>query len=60
MTVIMFPKGHEDEAFELLREVVLLAKAGRDYKKSLARLKQILPKAPSVQVAIQGFFATKH
>lgn len=47
----------EGEAFDILREVVTLARNGCRYAEPLARLKDLLPRAPGVQKAIKSWGA---
>ena len=43
----------EDEAFDLLRNIVNLSRDGKGYRDSLKKLKELLPKAPGVRQAIE-------
>lgn len=46
---------NEQQAFDLLREVVSKSKSGRDYKEPLAKLKAIMPDAPEVAAVIKAW-----
>lgn len=48
---------NEAEAFDLLREVVTLARDGRGYKQPLAKLRELLPSAPGVKAALDAWMA---